>query len=685
MAKETIKKEVILNRLTLSITNFEDGDILLLSEIQDDIILLKSKYKSRKYIFQLLEKVEYEISRMLNGEDVFYFVDFISDAIDFIISGSNEDIKKLLDKDFSNDGNSKNVLSENYDLSNETIKIFIIEAEERLVQAQEIIMELESDLDNRKKIDDLFRVFHTIKGECGFLNLIKLGELTHNLENLLDMMKYSEIDNNADIIDIILTGVDISNELLEALKDKNYKSYNNISICETILKIESYTTKGRVPLGEVLEKEGLLSKTQVKNIKEEQKKSGFKKKFGEIITDKKILEQSHIDETLKKQRQLQIKEDEFIKVSASQVNYLVDMIGELIIAENQINADGIEFLHKITKEIQQTAMMLRTVKIKNLLINMKRVVRDASKKLNKNVLLELEGEDLEVDRNLVEHLEEPLIHLLRNSVGHGIETPEERSNKNKNDTGKILIRAERVGNQIKIFVRDDGCGLDSELILNKALNKGLISAEKAKNIKEEEVFNLIFLPGFSTSETVNNVSGRGVGMDIVKKTVNSLRGNISITSQKDKFTEFTLTFPLIMAIIDSMIILVDDINFILPVVNIIETLKFNKDEIHYLESKDPVISLRNEIIPIIELRSFFKMNNTSKPETELAVIVEYQKRKYAFIVDQIVTQKEVVIKSLGDKLPKVSGISAATILSGGIIGYIINVDEVINGEPVISM
>ncbi len=687
MGKET--KENILKRLSITVIGYEDGDILVLSEMLDDVTLLKNILKKDVDTMLVLEKISNKMQDILEGDEDCDFIDYISDAIDLIIkstgkstkSSRSEEVKKFLEEEYKRtDPKETYNLDNNYDLDTETMKVFLVEAEERIIQGQEIILELEHDMENRKIIDDLFRIFHTIKGECGFLNLIKLGEVTHNLENLLDMLRYSEIENNIDIIDIILSGVDIINDLLTALKNIDHEEYNLIDIFEIVANIESCTTNVRVPLGQVLQDEGLLNKKQVEKISIEQKKSVYTKKFGEIATERSNLKEEDIKKTLKKQRAIQVKSDAYVKVSVNQVNYLVDMIGELIIAENQIKDDDIEFLHKITKEVQQTAMMLRTVKIKNLFINMKRVVRDASKKLGKKVVLELEGEDLEVDRNLVEHLEEPLIHLLRNSVGHGIEDIKTRLECGKPETGVILLKAERVGNQIKITVKDDGAGLNTKKIIGKALEKDLITIDKSKNMKENEIFSLIFAPGFSTSEVVDKVSGRGVGMDIVKNTVNSLRGNIGIKSEIGTYSSFTLEFPLIMAIIDSMIILVDGVNFILPVVNIIETLKYDSDYVHQIENRESVISLRNEIIPVIDLRNFYDMNETPRNETELAIIVEQNKRKYAFIVDQIVTKKEVVIKSLGDKLKKVCGISAATILSGGVIGYIINVDEVVTGK-----
>lgn len=684
-----MNKEEIIEKLTLNVIDFEEGDILMLSDMFDDIILLKELLKDDKIEnLQIIDDVISLLDDLLKGGVCENFSEFMTNHIDLINRLQNftdDDVPTLLKEDINNKEVDKELVKLNkddldpdYDLSSETIKIFLSEAEERMSDAQRLILELEDDLRNREYIDDLFRVFHTIKGECGFLNLLKLGELTHNLENLLDRLRYNEIQNSHSIIDTILNCLDVTNNILKALKSEDFELYNSIDIIPSIRDIEEFTSDGKTPIGKVLESEGILTKKQVEDIVDKQKSSGYNKKFGEIAVEENILKEEIIDETLKAQKRSNVQKDAIIKVKASQINYLVDMIGELLIAENQLEDSNIVFLKKITKEIQHTAMMLRTIKIKNLLINMKRVIRDASKKLGKNINFEIEGENLEVDRTLVERLEEPLIHILRNSVGHGIETREERINRGKSEVGNITLKAERVGNQIIISVRDDGAGLDSKKILEKAISKKIISVEKAKQLKEHEIFSLIFYPGFSTAEVIDSVSGRGVGMDIVKTTVHALRGHIDIKSEKGLYSQFNLVFPLIMAIIDGMIVKVDDVNFILPVSSIIETLKFDPKNIHSVENKESVVNLRKEIIPVINLRNYYDMHNTAQSIKELIIIVEHNKRKYALVVDEIVAKKEVVIKSLGDKFKKLQGISAATILSGGKIGFIINIDEIVS-------
>lgn len=694
MGKKSIDK--ILKELTSLVIDFQEGDLLFISELIDKVTLLKEKLKSSPESEKIAIKIENSLNSLLKGEDQYHIQELLSVGLDLITRieavGDGKVSKELINSidlylssdtslaedEASDSSNDFFNLGDDFELETESFKIFEVEAQERITSAQDLILELETDLDNEDIINDLFRVFHTIKGECGFLNLTKLGELTHNLENLLDKLRYKEIQNSPDIIETILSSIDIINILLTAIRNSDKPLYNSVNIDSELRLIEHTSSAGIPQIGQVLKSEGILKESQVEEIVKKQRLSGFSKKFGEIAVEENLINNEIVDETLKAQRKKNVTKDAIVKVSASQINYLVDMIGELLIAENQLKDENIVYLKKITKEIQNAAMMLRTVKMRNILINMKRVVRDASRNLNKKTRLIIEGENLEVDRNLVEHLEEPLIHLLRNAVGHGIESANEREALGKPEIGEIVLKAERLGNQIIISVRDDGKGIRREVITEKAIHRGIVTKEKASLLKENEIFDFIFHPGFSTAETIDKVSGRGVGMDIVKTTVNSHRGHIETRSEVGKYTEFNLIFPLSMAIIDGMIILIDGVHFILPVVNIIETLKIDESFVHKIEDREAVINIRKEIIPVINLRGFFNLHNTPRSEKELAIIVEHGKRKYAFVVDKIESKKEVVIKSLGDKFKNLRGISAATVLAGGKIGFIINIDQIVS-------
>ena len=502
-------------------------------------------------------------------------------------------------------------------------------------------MDLEKDLQNMEYINVLFRVFHTIKGECGFLKIATLGEVTHNLENLLDLLRKGEIEINEDIIDIMLCGIDYSRLILNSIKKGDITIFSQINLDSFMTRIDNKIRNSRKTIGDILKDEGVISETDIIRIMQKQKESSFTKKFGEIAIEQELLTEEDVKKTIDKQKSspdiVTEKIDPVIKVKASQINFLVDMIGELLIIESQLDDKNRNILQlkKITKTIQNSAMQLRTIKIKNLFINTKRAARDVAKKLDKNIDIETYGDELEIDRNLVEILEEPLLHIIRNSCHHGIEDNNERNRIGKSGNGLIKLTAQRKGTNIVRSVLDNGRGLDEEKILSKAVEKRLVTEERAKTLTKNEIYNFIFFPGFSTAESVNNISGRGVGMDIVKSSITNARGRIEIKTEKNQYTEINLIFPLSLAIIDGMIIRSGDIYYIIPVTNIIESLKLNTKMLVSIKNKTSVIHLRNEIIPAIDLNQFFY--GLAKPDrTDIAVIILNDDKKYGLFVDYII-------------------------------------------------
>ena len=705
----------LLKKVSFLIIGYEDGDLMAISDMMDILDEIETETGSFKYPVAIIRILKGFLNSIIHKEvingfiDKFsYGIDLLSKLIDHIYNNNNdENPDELLKNDMemylseneskANDTGHKEMkksekniskTSENPGLiiNSEPFKIFLVEADEKLLEAQELILDLEKKLSDKEIINKLFRIFHTIKGECGFLRLASLGELTHNLENLLDLVRSDEIENSQNIIDILFSGIDYSKSILKSLKEGNITVFNGITFDDLNESINLEIHRVKKNIGEILQDDGVLSETDVIKILQKQKESNFTKKFGEIAIEENFIKQEEITNSLDKQKKSDVtgehikdRSDTIIKVKSSQINFLVDMIGELLIAENQLDDRDktVIQLKKISKEIQLAAMQLRTIKVKNLLINMKRLVRDLSKKLGKEIEMDLIGEDLEIDRNLVEMLEEPLVHLLRNAIHHGIETDKERKEKGKNPSGKIMLSAERRGNNVAISVRDDGKGLNEDRILKKALEKKLVSNERIQNLSKNEIFEFIFVPGFSTAESIDNVSGRGVGMDIVKNVVTSSRGKIDIKSEKDKFTEISLIFPLSMAIIDGMIVKIQDTHFVIPVNNIIESIQIDKQMVYKVQNDNNVINLRQQIIPIINLREFFEMDDVMKNEVLLAVITESREKQYAFLVNDIIAKKEIVIKPLNSKFKKLSGISSGTILPGGKIGFILDIDRII--------
>ncbi|MBW2066958.1 MAG: chemotaxis protein CheA, partial [Deltaproteobacteria bacterium] len=331
-----------------------------------------------------------------------------------------------------------------------------------------------------------------------------------------------------------------------------------------------------------------------------------------------------------------------------------------------------------------TAMSLRMVPIRNTFEKMLRLVRDLARKAGKEVRLVMSGEDTEIDRNMVEEIYEPIVHMIRNSVDHGLEPPEERERAGKPRQGTISLKAYHKGGDIVIEIQDDGRGLDDEKILSKALNMGLIKEED--KLSEAEIHNLIFHPGFSTAERITDISGRGVGMDVVKaKIVERLRGRVDVHSVKGKGTTIFIRLPLTLAIMDGMIIKVAGERYIIPVLNIQESFRPQETECYTVRGKREVISVRESMIPLIRLDRLFGLNGRGalgrmeKPPWErLVVVLENQGRRICVLIDELLGQEEVVIKSLGGLIRKVKGIAGGAIMGDGRVGLILDVTAIFN-------
>jgi len=333
----------------------------------------------------------------------------------------------------------------------------------------------------------------------------------------------------------------------------------------------------------------------------------------------------------------------------------------------------------MTNELQLVVMKTRMIRIGKVFNKFPRLVRDLSRDAKKQIDIVIKGEETELDKTLIEEINDPLVHLVRNSVDHGIETPEVRKEKGKNPTGTLILSAEHEGNNIIITIEDDGKGIDPEVIRNKAVQKGLISADRAKELSKQDVLNLIFLPGFSTAEVVTNISGRGVGMDVVKTNVTKLRGIINIESTVGVGTKMIIKLPLTLAIIPGMIVKVKDQQIVIPLNTVLEVLRVHRENIYSVNQK-PVIKMRDSVMPLVSVEE--RLNGfEEKDENKIwqyVVIVGIAEKRYGIKVDGLVGQKEVVIKSLGNYFGKVHGIAGSTIMGDGSVVMIVDVNELLH-------
>ena len=389
--------------------------------------------------------------------------------------------------------------------------------------------------------------------------------------------------------------------------------------------------------------------------------------------------------------------DNTIRVDVERLDELLNIASELVLGRNRLAQVSSEFaleyegtklsrdlaeatrqIDLMMNELQLVVMKTRMVKIGKVFNRFPRVVRDLSKESRKNVKLDLKGEETELDKTLIEEINDPLVHLVRNSIDHGIESPEERKKVGKDPTGTITLSAEHEGNHIIITIEDDGKGIDPDIIKEKAISKGLISKEKAKELATNDAYNLIFLPGFSTAEVVTNISGRGVGMDVVKTNVTKLRGLINIESKVGKGTKIIIKLPLTLAIIPGMIVKVSEQSMVIPLNSIIEVVRVHLDNINTISGRE-VIRMRDSVIPLLGIDEL--LNGVSYSEDKIwqyVVIVGIAEKRFGIKVDHLIGQKEIVIKSLGTYLGTIEGIAGSTILGDGTVIMILDVGELIH-------
>jgi two-component system chemotaxis sensor kinase CheA len=382
------------------------------------------------------------------------------------------------------------------------------------------------------------------------------------------------------------------------------------------------------------------------------------------------------------------KADQSVKVSTQRMDALVNLVGELVIAQLMVIQDpvvtklgdqrvqrNLAHLGKIVRDLQETSMSLRMVTLKSTFQKMARLVRDVAAKAGKRIQLEVEGEDVELDRNVVEEIGDPLVHMIRNACDHGIEPASDRVAVGKSETGTLRLRAFHSGGSIVIEVEDDGRGLSRERIIRKCLEKGLIDASRnTDEISDLEVFNYIFLPGFSTAEKITDISGRGVGMDVVRRNIEALRGSVEIRSTPGKGSVFSMRLPLTMAIIDGMVVRVGNQRYIVPTLNIEQSFRPTAEQLTKVLERGEMAKVRNALLPIYRLQRVFHLAEGERElEHGLLLVLENGKRRACVFVDEILGQQQVVIKTLGDTQPQIRGVSGGAILGDGRVALIVDV------------
>lgn len=691
-------RDALFSEIGRCLMNYETGDFLLLSDLSDLIVALKDHFLESETGSYLVDWIQRCIhSEMKQASDT-HIVECISKRIDLLqmlsAASTPDEIQQIEKRIYASScprGKTigETIVEDEIPRDDESLAIFLAEADDRLNEAQRIILLLEEDGNTDEHLQTLFRVFHTIKGECGFLKIATLGEITHNIESLLDSLRKGDTEFHPLHVDILLEGIDLSATILDQLKKGKTVLFNEISIDSYYEKLKKATANEKKSLGEVLVDEGVLKESDVTRILQLQKESAYSKRFGEIAVTNNYLTKEELQKTLGKQKEPEKtartkgseRSDPVIKVKSSKVTFLVDMIGELLIAMGQVtdNTPAVLQMRKITRSIQFAAMELKTDTVQSLFGTIKRAVRDLAKQTGKNVQLVTRGDSLEIDRDLIEKLEEPLMHLVRNSMDHGLEEEKTRTESLKPGQGTITLTAERRGNSIIIALRDDGRGLDRNQILSKAIEKGLVREDTAEGLTDAQIYTLIFKPGFSTQENVSLISGRGVGMDIVRSVVQDNRGRIETETMPGQYTEFRLIFPLSTAIIDGMITRTGENLIVIPVSSIIETLKIEQGMLNSVSGKVEVINLRGQVMPVVYMHDALGLPQKEDRDWYMGIVVERtDQSRFLILLDEVIAKREVVIKSLGTKFSTMRGVTSGTVLSGGKIGLVIDIDQLID-------
>jgi len=450
-------------------------------------------------------------------------------------------------------------------------------------------------------------------------------------------------------------------------------------------KYEEYIT----PVGKVLVDEGIVKGEDLEKALKTQKR------IGEILVEQGKVSPEDIEKALEKQNHKKIESfrnsvASTIKVDLRKLDHLINVVGEMVIVHSMFqqafhkNGGAKNFDHlfsqlqRIGKDIQESAMSLRMLPVGEVFQRFRRLVRDFSASKNKSIELIITGEDTELDKGVLEKIVDPLVHLIRNSIDHGIETPEERLSKGKPQKGTIHLSAYQMGDSVYIDVEDDGRGLNKEKILQKAISMGIISHSRTEDMTDDQIYSLIFQPGLSTADAVTDISGRGVGMDVVKNNIESLNGRIYIRTKQDEGTTISIKLPLTLAIIDGLTVLIGEEVFVIPITSVVESLRPNRMDVKSLNEKGEVINVRGEYIPLIRLYEILGITSWMKnPWDAIVIVTMHEGRKYGLLVDELMGEQQIVIKNLGSATPRVSGIGGGTILGDGRVALVLDVPGIV--------
>lgn len=609
----------------------------------------------------------------------------------------------------------------------EILEDFLVEAFELVEQIDHDLVELESNPEDLELLNRIFRVAHTVKGSSSFLNFDVLTKLTHHMEDVLNKARHGELKITPDIMDVVLESIDRMKTLLNSIRDNGNDSAIGMDIEPICAKLTAIS-EGNVSAVASASEE---PKVEPKEEPKEEVVPATPEPSAEPDVDVNQLSDSEVEAEIERLLKVRKAEDQArraqkqksatptapkpatetggekkvpasggggggmdqtIRVEVKRLDHLMNLIGELVLGKNRLlkiyddveeRYEGEKFLEElnqvvsqlsiITTDVQLAVMKTRMQPIAKVFNKFPRVVRDLSRELGKQIELEIMGEETELDKSIVEEIGDPIMHMIRNSCDHGVEDPATRKANGKPEKGVVQLKAYNEGNHIVVEITDDGKGLDASGLKMKALEKNFITEKEAKQMTDKEAFALIFKPGFSTAAKVTNVSGRGVGMDVVKTNIEKLNGVIEIDSELGKGSTFKLKIPLTLAIIQSLLVGTQEEFYAIPLASVLETVRVPIDNIYTIEGKN-VLRLREEVLSLVRLSDVFGVKQVLESgDQTYVVIIGVAESKLGIIVDTLVGQEEIVIKSMGDYLQNIQGIAGATIRGDGRVTLIIDV------------
>jgi len=610
----------------------------------------------------------------------------------------------------------------------EILNDFLTESNEMLEVLDQRFVTLESDPNNTDLLNEIFRAMHSMKGSAGFLGFNHLVDVAHRGENILNKLRQAEMAVSPTIISVILETIDVIKAIMADIRESGTDNHTPTQVIaakldailsgtaptqatsaapvapsaapsmEALAAASELAAAQPPTLGEILVNEGFASKDQVLDaLNAQQHQPEPKTPLGEILLQAKAITERALDQALHKQEKQPkpAEEDATIRVETKRLDSVMNLVGELVLGRNRLIKIGTQLeqnhesdpqvrvlsetlaqLNLVTTDLQLAVMKTRMLPIKKVFAKLPRMVRDLSQKLNKQVHLEMRGEETELDKSVADEVGDPLVHLVRNAIDHGIETPAERQAKGKPGEGQLTIAASQEGNSIVIRINDDGRGIQVEKIKAKALAKGLISEAELAAMEHREILNLIFLPGFSTAEQVTDVSGRGVGMDVVRTNIRKINGTVDLESEVGKGSQIIIKLPLTIAIIQALMVEVERSIFAIPLSTVIEAVRISRHDIKTINGRE-VLHLRDRVLPLIRLAQEFDIPTDAERERFYVVVAALGDRRVGVVVDELRSQEEVVIKSIWDYLETVKGVSGATITGEGKVVLILDTSELV--------